>query len=282
MYQNFRFENYEFGIMGYLWDVENPKKVMCIIHGIGEHMGRYDRMAGYLTEAGIAVLGIDLRGHGLSEGRRGHTTPRSEVLDDISMMLEKAESLYPGVPIVLYGHSMGGNICLDYRARGSKNELPVKYIVSAPWLRLTIPVPKPMFVGVKGISKAIPKFHISTGCKAEDLGNLELTANYSTDPLVHVNITIATAVDCVGFANALLEGRNENNGRAIDKPFLLMQGGDDKICDPRGARALAAKLGDNPNFKYIEWPGYYHEIHNGGPEVMGEEVIMTIRNYVIE
>ena len=282
MYDNFELSFDGQNLMGYVWDVPTPQKVMCIIHGIGEHCGRYDRMAGYLTESGIAVIGIDLIGHGQSPGKRGHTFPRDKVLESVSLMIEKAKELYPDIPLILYGHSMGGNICLDYRSRGRLNDVPAKYIVSAPWLKLVKKIPKALYNTVKQVAKVSSNLQMSSGCEAENLGNIELTASYSVDPMVHIKITIGTAVECMEFADALLKGKNENNGRAIGTPLLLMHGVDDLICDIKGSRILAARLHDNPNFKYIEWEGHYHEIHNGGPNYMGEEVINTIVEYVLE
>jgi len=90
MYENFAFEAREKAVVGYHFPCDNPKKVMCIIHGIGEHMGRYQRMADKLKEQGIAVVGMDLRGHGISSGVRGNTAPREEILKDIDAMLDYA------------------------------------------------------------------------------------------------------------------------------------------------------------------------------------------------
>lgn len=72
----------------------------------------------------MAVLALDLRGHGDSVEKKGHCAPRREVLEDVSSLLEYAAEKYPGRKIVLYGHSMGGNITLDYRARGRLNHMP--------------------------------------------------------------------------------------------------------------------------------------------------------------
>ena len=282
MYQNFIYEKYHEKLMGYLWEAEAPKKILCIIHGIGEYAGRYDRVATYLKEAGIGVVSMDLPGHGLSYGKRGHAAPRQDVLDGITIMLDYAREKYPDLPIILYGHSMGGNLCLDYKARGAKNDLPEKYIVSAPWIRLTRKVPNQLYVTLKAASKVMPKATMSSGCKEEDLGNINYTGGYRKDALVHPNITLQTAVECFDIGEAIAMGKHENNGRAVGKPLLLMHGSEDKICDVKGSRMVAARMEDDPNFKYIEWPGYYHEIHNGGPNATGEDVIMTMRDYILE
>ena len=100
-------------------------------------------MARILAEKGIAIVSMDLRGHGISSGVRGDTAPRREVLADVDALIMRAKTLYPGLPITLYGHSMGGNIGLDYMMRGSKNYIPAKYIISAPWIKLVMSVPGP-------------------------------------------------------------------------------------------------------------------------------------------
>ena len=269
-------------MVGYIWPVDEPKKVMVIIHGIGEHSGRYDRMAGYLNDAGIAVVSMDLPGHGLSRGKRGHISNRDKLMAAVTSMIDYAHEKYPDIPLVLYGHSMGGNICLDYRVRGERNALPEKYIVSAPWIKLVKSVPVPVFKVVRGVSKVIPTISISTGCEPEDLGNLIHTGDYNDDPLVHHEITIKTAADCMDVAEGLTSGKYMDNKRAKGKPFLLMHGTDDKICDIEGSRRLEKRYKKEENFKYIEWEGYYHEIHNGGPNHTGEEVIETIRDFVLE
>ena len=113
MYQLFDFEKRNCVVQGYHFPCDNPKHVVCLIHGIGEHAGRFSRMADYFHRAGIAVVSMDLRGHGRSQGVRGACAPRAEVLRDIDALIEYAREFYPNVPIVLYGHSMGGNITLD-------------------------------------------------------------------------------------------------------------------------------------------------------------------------
>ena len=281
MYENFAFETREKAVVGYHFPCENPKKVMCVIHGIGEHMGRYQRMAQKLKEQGIAVIGMDLRGHGISNGVRGNTAPREEILKDVDAMLDYAADFYPGVSIVLYGHSMGGNLCLDYRARGEKNEMPEKYIVSAPWVKLVADFPKPVVAALKGLSKVLPKMTISQKIDESTLGNLEYVRPYADDPLVHNKISLQCAAQCFTIGNDIYDGVHEDSHRADGKPFLLMHGDADAICAVEGARRVAGHMADNENFTYIELPGYYHEIHNGGPNATGDEVIEKIAAFVL-
>ena len=133
MYENFKLAKTEYGtIEGYLWHVDDPVKVVCIIHGIGEYAGRYDRIAERLMKDKIAVVSMDLRGHGLTAGPRGHCAPRDKVLGDVTVLLDFAKTKYPGKDIILYGHSMGGNITFDYRARGELCDLPAAYLITSP------------------------------------------------------------------------------------------------------------------------------------------------------
>lgn len=282
MFENFCLIEGENKITGYRWDIKDPTHVMCVIHGIGEHAGRYDRVAGILNEAGVEVISMDLLGHGLSAGKRGHTAPRNLVLDNVTEMLRYAKKEFPDIPITLYGHSMGGNICFDYLLRGEANSLPDKYIISAPWLKLVRSVPKPLIATLKALSRIAPSLAINSGCKPKDLGNMKNVAGYATDPQVHPYITLKCAVEGNDVAEAICSGTHENNHGADGKPLLLMHGSEDRICSVEGSRIVADQRKNDPNFTYIEWPGYYHEIHNGGAEATGEKVIETIRDFVKE
>ncbi|MFQ9894445.1 MAG: alpha/beta fold hydrolase [Emergencia sp.] len=280
MFENFAFDKRQRVVTGYHFPVENASAVMCLIHGIGEHAGRYLRMADKLAEKDIAVVSMDLRGHGISSGVRGDTAPRTEVLSDVDALIEYAQEFYPGRPVILYGHSMGGNLCLDYRARGAHNDIPTKYIVSAPWIKLVRPVPKALYRIVKGAAKVAPKMTISQNLPEENLGNPDYVRPYKKDPLVHAKVSLRCAVECFDFGNAIYNGVNTDNHRADDKPFLLMHGDTDKICDVSGSRQAAKRFAALPNFTYMEWEGYFHEIHNGGPGITGDKVIETIRDFI--
>lgn len=273
-------------IQGYHWPLteadrpEGPKKVICIVHGIGEHGGRYDRVASRFHDAGYAVLSMDLRGHGDSLGVKGDCAPRKDVLDDVSALLTCAQLRYPGVPIILYGHSMGGNITLDYRCRGGMNDVPTAYLISAPWIRLVHPIPEPVYWAVKALSKVLPRFTVGSAVDESALGNPASVQPYTADPMVHNRISALCAVDGFVVGRALERGRLEDNGRAAKIPLMLMHGGDDQICDPQATQALAARLQElGEAVKHIEWKGLFHEIHNGGRESNGDEVIDRMIEY---
>lgn len=280
MYQLFDFDKRKQEVVGYHFPCENPSYVVCLIHGIGEHAGRFSRVAEYFHQAGIATVSMDLRGHGRSKGTRGHCAPRQEVLADIDALIEYAQEFYPGVPVVMYGHSMGGNITLDYRARGGHNDVPVGYVISAPWLRLVRPVSGALYVLVSVLAKIAPRMTIASACEEADLGNVDYVRPYKTDPLVHGKISMLCAYQGFTIGTALENGTHPDNGRAAKTPCLLMHGTADKICDVRGSQNFAARQ-DPAYFTYVEWPGYKHEIHNGVDDARtGEEVIKRAIDFI--
>lgn len=279
-FENFAFEKRAKVVTGYHFPCPEAEYVLCIIHGIGEHAGRYQRMADYLEKSKVAVLSMDLRGHGISSGKRGDAAPRTEVLGDVDALIEYAQEFYPQTPIILMGHSMGGNICLDYKGRGKYNDVPVKYIVTSPWIKLVKDFPKPVVSMLRAASKVVPTVQISQGFPDDDLGNPNFVKPYSTNPLVHGKITLRCAAEGFDMGNAIYDGLNPDNHKADDKPFLLMAGDLDVICDVEGSRHVAQRYSQLPDFRYIEWAGYKHEIHNGGPDKTGEEVLETLAKFI--
>lgn len=263
-------------VAGYHWPIEKPNHVVCLIHGIGEYAGRYERVASAMNEKNIAVVSMDLRGHGLTFGKRGHCAPRREILKDIDDLITYAQEQYPGVPLILYGHSMGGNITMDYRKRGSKNSELKGFIVSAPWVELVRKVSGALYVTVKSLAKVMPQMTISSGVSEKDLGNKKNVGDYEANPLIHKRISLECAVDGFITGEKMAAGTMEDNGGAKGIPMLLMHGTEDKICNVNGSRNVAAV----EDCEYVEWPGLYHEIHNGGGESAGDEVILKMLDWI--
>lgn len=282
MYENFTLKQFESGkLEGYSWKLETPDIVVCIVHGIGEYGGRFDRVAEALREKNIAALALDLRGHGNSLHKKGHCAPRKDVLEDVSLLIEYAKNQYPGKRIVLYGHSMGGNIVLDYRNRGRLNGDVAGYIISAPWIRLVRPVPAPLYRLVKTVSRIMPTLTISSDVNEGDLGHPESVKPYKSNPMVHNRISALCAVDGFEVGLKLEDGSLENNGNAHDIPTLLMHGSKDKICSVEGSRRIAARLkAEGDDIEYVEWDGLFHEIHNGNADSRGDEVIEKITEWI--
>lgn len=273
MYREFILKTKDINLSGYHWISEDPKAVICLLHGIGEYAGRYDKIGEFFKESHFSLIAIDLRGHGKSEGKRGHAAPRKKVFDDIDAMLEFAGRTAPNVPLYLYGHSMGGNIGLDYRSNGPKRDMLHGYIITAPWLKLYKKIPEPMVILARILSKIKPDYLMDTGLSPKDLAHVqsEVTA-YTNDPMVHKKISVLTAINGLDAAARILSKPSN-----CHRPLLLMHGTEDKICAIEGSRIV--KNLENDHCTYIEWPGYYHEIHN---EKDGGKVLIAIRNWIYE
>lgn len=258
-------------LTGYLWDCENPSAVVCIIHGIGEHAGRYERVASFMNREGIAVLSMDLPGHGLSEGKRGHCAPRERILSFVDELIRETGNRYPDTPLFLYGHSMGGNIALDHRKRGELNQVPEAYIVTSPWILLKKPVPGPLVRVLEkgeGIWSRVP---VGAGIKPDKLGNRKSFDSQPGKEMLHNLITISTALDAIRAAEEILE--TEDQG----KKLLLMHGTADYICDIEGSRKFCRI---SKECQFVEWPGYFHEIHNGNKTEDGTDVVRYMIDWI--
>lgn len=277
MYLNFLLDS-DIKITGYEWKSDRTEFVVCLVHGIGEHAGRYDRVGETFKEAGISMVGMDLRGHGLSSGKRGHTSPRISILSDIDKLIEYCQREYPDIPLILYGHSMGGNIALDYKKRGEYRSLPKGYLITSPWIILYHRIPKPLYLFALAMSKIKPDFQMNSKIRPELLGNVEIISKQVNQHFIHGKITVMTAMEGFKAAEHLVRHSNNNPVDEFLIPILLMHGDEDMICDPEGSRILA-NLEKNC-CTYIEWKGLYHEIHNGSPNSDGMEVILKMIEWI--
>jgi alpha-beta hydrolase superfamily lysophospholipase len=271
VFKSFQLKSCGTGLLGYSWEAANARAVVCLLHGAGEHGGRFDRLAEGFKKHGISTLSMDLRGHGGTAGRRGHTGPRETVLRDTDSLIAYAREKYKGLPVVLYGHSLGGNIALEYRLRGALSAVPAAYIVASPWLRLYRKAPTWFYYFVKAVARCKPDFRLSAGISASMLGNPQIMAAMRNDRLIHNHISARTALDGYETADKLMKRQMKDCYGGGKKPLILMHGTADRICSIEATREFAAAEGEH--CALIEWEGYLHELHNGGPKTTGEAVI---------
>jgi alpha-beta hydrolase superfamily lysophospholipase len=264
MFNSFQLKSRGAGLLGYRWEAENPVAVVCLLHGLGEHGGRFDRVAEMFKSRGISTFSFDLRGHGGSIGRRGHIGPRDLVLEDVDNLIAYALGAHPSLPLVLYGFSMGGNIALEYRLRGRLSKLPAAYLVVSPWLGLYRRTTEGLYGFARIAAKLKPDFGLRAGITAAALGNPRIHEVMREDRLVHDQISVLTAVESHDTAEDLLNGRISDLHGGGKTPLFLMHGTADRVCSVDATRAFASNEGANCVF--TEWEGYAHEIHNSGPD----------------
>lgn len=236
------------------WPVEHPRAAITLLHGQGEHIGRYAHLAGWFNRHNVAVLGYDHQGYGRSEGRRGHARNLKALLDDIGLALDETRRLYPRVPHFLYGHSMGGNLALNYVLR--RRPALAGLIATGPWVRLAFPAPLLKVLAGRVLHNLTPSLRLPNGLAVHFLSHdSRVVEAYQNDPLVHDRLSVAAGIDLLDGAIWL----NRYSGKA-PVPMLLQHGGADKITSSHGTRALAERLSGDVTFR--EWPDLYHEIHN--------------------
>ncbi|MEE1038189.1 MAG: alpha/beta hydrolase [Eubacterium sp.] len=265
-------------IAAYSYVVENPKETIILIHGIGEHAGRYRRVVRQFNKEGFSVFAMDLKGHGKSKGVRGHCAPRKEILQDIDCLFEYVKKMYPQTNPVIYGHSMGGNIVTDYRYRGKYSDQFKGYVISAPWIKLTRKIPLYQNIGLRIISKIKPDFQINSAVDGDGSDNKGQNSANKKDPLLHGFASAQLAVEGHKVGKALYKGTYPviGNGRTV--PMLLMHGDADRICHIDGSRALAKHEGEICTYK--EWEGCPHALHRTGDGGRGREVIAYVISWI--
>ncbi|MBC8262779.1 MAG: lysophospholipase [Anaerolineales bacterium] len=256
-------QHYEFGwqtddglqLYAQGWQPETePKGVICLVHGLGEHNGRYAHLAAFLNQAGYALLTFDLRGHGKSEGPRGHAPSYEALLDDIAHLLEEAAARYPDRPCFLYGHSLGGNLVIGYALRRRPQLAGV--IATGPFLRAAFEPPAWKLSLARIMYSLWPTLSLSNGLDRQALSrDPEVVRAYNNDPLVHDRLSARLGMDMLQSGLQSLERAAE-----FPLPLLLMHGSDDHITSPQASREFAAQAGERCTLKI--WDSFYHEIHN--------------------
>ena len=249
------------------WSVAEARAVVGLVHGIGEHCRRYDHLAAFFAEHGIATVGYDRQGFGRSEGRRAFARDYREYVDEIARLRVQCETRYPDRPAFLYGHSMGGQLLLRYLIR--RNPDVRGAIVSAPHIRLAYR-PNPLLVAVGKFFRNL--YPTLTRPNDLDVNGISrdpaVVAAYQSDPLNHNLVTSQLGMDMLDNAATL-----NDYADGLPVPVLLMHGDADRLTAHAASQAFARRNPRNLTFK--SWPGLYHELHNE-PE-QGE-----VMEYVLE
>ncbi len=246
-----------------------PDAVVCLVHGHGEHQGRYEHVAQHFKENNCAFLSFDHPGHGKSEGKRGHINNYDDFLTCVTEVLAEADRAYPGVDKYLYGHSMGGNITLNYAVR-KKPEVK-GYIITSPWLKSTVGPTAIQYALGKMMLKIYPSFTQKTGLTTSALSrDGEIVQAYIDDPLVHSWMSTNLFFSAMAAAEYTTEHASE-----INRPVLLMHGDEDGIADIKGTEQFAKKAGFL--VEYEVWNGAFHELHN---EPYRAKVLSRITNWI--
>jgi len=258
-------------LYGQEWKPEGKQKAaIAMVHGLGEHSGRYEHVAEAFTQAGFSLTAFDLRGHGKSEGVRGHAPSYAAIMEDITHNIELAKEHFPGMPVFIYGHSLGGNLTLYY-CLTQKPQLKGA-IVTSPGLATAAPVPPVKLALGKLMYNLMPALQMDNGLLRSGLSrDPEVEKKYSADPLVHPKISARLALDLINNGKYIVDHASE-----FPIPLLLMQGAGDYIVNPPMTKKFANSA-PLAKITFKEWDGFYHELHN---EPEKAQVLKTMTDWL--
>jgi alpha-beta hydrolase superfamily lysophospholipase len=246
-----------FFIRGWEPDHGEPKALIALIHGLGEHTARYIHVGRAMTDAGYALVGFDLRGHGKSGGPRGHSSSLDSYMQDIHQFFKFLVQRYPDLPHFLYGHSLGGLLSLSFAIQYSAGLSGV--IVTGPALRSSLQEQKAKVAMAKVLGSFLPAMTIQSGLDPTTISrDPEVVQAYINDPLV----TYSTSL---GLGKAALDAIDLCFARAkeFSVPLLMIHGKEDKLTYPSGSEdfaRLVKEAGGEVKLKLLD--NLYHEVHN--------------------
>lgn len=262
---------------GRVWCAERPRGLVAIVHGLGEHSGRYAALASKLVGARFTVVALDLPGHGETTGPRGDflwTQVRDQVIPAMFTASRGMPGQPPELPVVLIGHSMGGLLALDHALTRPK---PISALVlSAPALRTSMP-PWWKLALAQAARVASPAAGFPNGLDPEGLSrDAEVVRAYRDDPRVHDRISPR-----VYFAFLEAQVRCRREIQALQPPTLVLQGMADRLVDPKGALDV---FGAAPHgrMRFVTLKDTYHELFNDtGREAVLRDLIAWLDAAVV-
>ena len=241
-------------LSGWYWQAENPVAVVILVHGFGEHISRYEHVAERFTAKNISVLGVDLIGHGNSTGKRGHVDSINDYYECIESMVSYVKQDAKDLPLVLYGHSMGGNIALNYQLSNKQSEFCC-VLASSPWLKLKMQPSAVQLFLAKTMNSIYPSLQQAGDLDVKEISSMEsVQEDYANDPLNHDRITVRLFNEI--YKNGLLVIENAAD---IDIPVLIGHGEADAITSADASKEFATNCS---SATYKLWPGLRHEPHN--------------------
>jgi alpha-beta hydrolase superfamily lysophospholipase len=252
------------------WVPPEPRRLFVLVHGYGEHSGRYDHVGAWFAARHCAVHAFDQQGHGRSDGVRCHVRRFGDFLDDLDRLLERVRAEHPGLPGFLVGHSMGGLVVAAY-ARERRSELS-GVVTTGAALSVGAGISALRTLGFRLLRAVAPRLSLASGLDPQGLStNPDVVRAYCEDPLVQTRMTLSLAV-------ALFDAspRNAALGAEISLPTLVLHGRDDSICPARASEVFAASV---PQGRLRIYDGMRHEIFN---EPENEAVFQDVLDWMRE
>ena len=238
------------------WEATRARAALVVVHGLGEHAGRYSEFATRMAEYGISTFAMDLRGHGLSEGRRGHAPSFDVYLQELDRFRREVEGLADyRLPLFLLGHSMGGLIALRYQEE--YNTRFQAAIICSPWLATGMPVPRWKATLANMLARALPTMPMHTRLDTTLLTrDTDIVEQYRDDPLVHDYITPRLFTE-ISTAMGLALQRSDR----LQEPLLILVPTGDRLVVADRTLNFARSI-TSTDVTVKTYPGHYHELLN--------------------
>lgn len=253
------------------WSGPGPRVPVVIVHGGGEHSGRYEETAARLVQEGYAVHAFDLPGHGRSPGKRGHVRSFDVYVESLRRFITQVSAEHAGQPPVLIGHSLGGLVATLYAVRHPETLRCL--VLSSPLWGLSVPVPGWKRAIARILSPLWPSLTLgrprSTGATLSHDPQVE--ARYLSDPLVHFMASVRLYTEIQDRCRQLPRLLPE-----LKAPLLLMQAGADRVVSPEAVKRLFPLVGAAQK-RLILYEGFYHELFN---EVDKERVFRDLLSFL--
>jgi acylglycerol lipase len=237
------------------WEVPEPKATFAVVHGLGEHSGRYERFAKGMAKRGFSTFAVDLRGMGKSQGTRGVLHSWSEWVQDAAALVASVQDHPSAGEVIPVGHSFGGVVLLSAVLRDAV--MTPRFVLSSPALRTKLEVPRWKLAMGRLASRLAPTMTLSNEVDPATVSrDPAVVSAYRSDRLVHGRIGTRLYTEWL----AACEEANRHAAE-IAVPFLVILGQEDRLIDPEGARRLA-RLATAAEVTVKEYPGGYHEPFN--------------------
>ena len=255
---------------GHLYPLPDPKAAVLLVHGMGEYGSRYERVViPRLLEHRLCVITYDQFGHGSKPGKKGHHPGYEYLLESIDRCLDKSKQTFGDLPVVLYGHSMGGNVSLNYILDRPKKITGA--VISSPFLRLSFEPPAWKLALGRILGKILPSVTLANEIDAGAISQIpEEVEAYLKDPLIHDRVSPAYSIAFLEKGKQVIE-----RAREVSIPVLLLHGTADQLTDHRASEELARKAADH--VEYFEVEGGYHELHH---DLKRQEVMNHILSWI--
>ncbi|MGB0389093.1 MAG: lysophospholipase [Ardenticatenaceae bacterium] len=248
----------------------DPKAVVLLVHGYGEHMGRYLHVIEALNQRDIAVFALDHRGHGKSEGPRACVEKFEYFVHDLHLLLLKAKDAYPKQPFFMIGHSMGGLIATHY-ALGYEDQLE-GLVLSGAALQIGDEVSALLKAISKYLAKFVPNWGILAGEENVLSRDPEVERRFKADPLCYNGKLKAR----MGYEMMIASQDAFARMSQLSLPLLIMHGTADRMTNPAGSQTLHQQARSQDKTLKL-WPDHFHEIFN---EPQKEQVITFMLDWL--